>query len=96
MVMQGVVSSSAPQAPAAETTTVAFDLPRGRSRSKNVSSSVDTVTGEKKKRGRRSQSDSTKRQEQRLAKNRISAANSRKRRKKYIEQLEEKVLEAEE
>ena len=75
---------------------MAFDLPRGRSRSKNVSSSVDTVTGEKKKRGRRSQSDSTKRQEQRLAKNRISAANSRKRRKKYIEQLEEKVIESEE
>ena len=27
-----------------------------------------------------------------MAKNRISAANSRKRRKKYIEQLEEKVV----
>ena len=47
--------------PSQETTTVAFDLPRGRSRSKNVQSSVDSVTGEKKKRGRRSQSDSTKR-----------------------------------
>ena len=80
--MQGV---SVPALAQQETATVAFDLPRGRSRSKNVSSSVDTVTGEKKKRGRRSQSDSTKRQEQRLAKNRISAANSRKRRKKYIE-----------
>ena len=76
---------------------VAFDLPasRGRSRSKNQQSSVDTVTGEKRKRGRRSKSDSKTRQEQRLAKNRISAANSRKRRKKYIEQLEEKVIEAE-
>jgi len=47
--------------PQENTATVAFSLPRGRSRSKNVSSSVDTVTGEKKKRGRRSQSDSTKR-----------------------------------
>lgn len=47
--------------PQENTATVAFNLPRGRSRSKNVSSSVDTVTGEKKKRGRRSQSDSTKR-----------------------------------
>lgn len=54
------------------------------------------MTGEKKKRGRRSQSDSTKRVEQRLAKNRISAANSRKRRKKYIEQLEDQVIAAEE
>lgn len=31
-----------------------------------------------------------------MAKNRISAANSRKRRKKYIEQLEQKVLASEE
>ena len=84
MAMKDVVVSQVPHHPQ-ETTTVAFDLPRGRSRSKNVQSSVDSVTGEKKKRGRRSQSDSTKRQEQRLAKNRISAANSRKRRKKYIE-----------
>ena len=56
---------------------------------------MDTVTGEKKKRGRRSQSDSATRLEQRLAKNRISAANSRKRRKKYIEQLEDQVIHSE-
>ena len=51
---------------------------------------------EKKKRGgRRSQSDSATRQEQRLAKNRISAANSRRRKKAYIEELEESKAEAE-
>ena len=67
---------------------VAFDVPHAR-QTRNTSRSASGS----RKRGPRSRSDPAKRQEQRLAKNRISAAKSRERRKKYVQNLEKQVNE---